>query len=246
MKNINKILLVFLSLIICFFSVSCDSSEKTPDEHEYVEMQTDINVSTGKASLIVERDGYSLTVIRLTVSIDEKKEFSNTLNSMLDEWLSEGMIECDRYVESRGEGEREYSVVNYATFNRNGLLSLRCALECYEYGESISYTLKSAVYDIGRESEISLSKMFKMGEVDLENMLTMNVYPAVSRLPDRHPVFILNGSGKYSEYMEYYVNKHGVCLYLSYDNIDYYVGFISFEIPFPGDPESFNYDLSVA
>ena len=245
MKNINRIFVVFLSFVLCFFSISCDSVEKNPIEHEYMEMQTDIDVSVGKASSVVDREGYSLTAIRLTVSIEGKKGFADSLNAVLDEWLRDGMAECDRYVESRGEGDREYSVVNYATFNRNGLLSLRCALECYEYGESISYTLNSAVYDVGRETEITLSDMLRMGEVDLENMLTINVYPEVSKYADRYPAIIVNGAGRYSEYMGYYVNDGGLSLYLSYDNMDYYLGYMEFVISFIGDPEGFNYDLSV-
>ena len=207
-------------------------------------MQTDITVSSGRMDSYIERDDYGFTVTKLTVDIEGKKEFTSLINTELNEWLTYGMETCDILISKEGNSERSYSVVNSVTYNARGLLSLKCSIDYSEYGETFSRTLKSAVWDVGREEKISPLMMFKTSEVDFENFLTMNVSPAVSAHPDSYPKYLSNSVGMYSMYTDYYITNNSAYLYILNKDIKYSIEDISFIAVFEELPELFKYDIS--
>ena len=202
MIRINSISAVLLSLLLCFLLTSCSTEDTTPEKPVYVETQTDITVSSGRVESYIDREDYGFGVTKLTVDIEGKKEFTSLINAELNEWLKYGIETCDVLISSDGNGERTYCVVNSITYNAKGLLSLKCSIDYSEYGETFSKTLKSAVWDVGREEQIAPLMMFNMSDADLENFLTMNVSYAISEHPDSYPKYLSRTIGEYSDYIE--------------------------------------------
>lgn len=241
----KKITFVFIALFLTFATLtSCAHEPPKNSTPNYVEMQTDITVSCGSSESYLEREEYGFTVSKLTVSVDGKKDFSDIVNAELEEWLKYGIETCDRVIPTEANGERAYKLANTVTYNNNGLLSLRCSVDYSEYGETISRTLKSAVWDVGREEKVTSRMMFKMSDTDYENHLTMNVFPIVSEHLDVYPKYLVSGAGEYSEYTDYYINNSGAVLYLLNKNIKYSIEDVSFKTSFKQSAELFNYDIS--
>ena len=241
----KKAALIFITLFLSFVTlVSCSGEPPQSYAPNYVDMQTDIAVSYGSAESYLERDGYGFTVSRLSVTVDGKKAFTDIINAELEEWLQYGIETCDTVITEEANGDRVYRLVSSVTYSGNGLLSLRCSVDYSEYGETVSRTLKSAVWDVGREERVTARMMLKMSDADYENLLTMNLSPIVSERPDAYPKYLVNGAGKYSLYTDYYINDNGLSLYTLNNNIKYSIEGISFRISFKQLSELFNYDIS--
>ena len=244
MRRISSISAFILSLLLCFLLTSCSTENTTPEDPVYVEMQTDITVSSGKAEDYIQRDEYGYTVTRISVEIKGKAELTSLINTELEEWLKYGMETCDTLIPTEGSADRTYRLVNSITYNAGGLLSLRCSVDHSEYGETTSRTLKSAVWDVGRGEKITPLMMLDMSETDYENFLTMNIDPIVSAHPALYPKYLVNGAGTYSEYVDYYIIDNSVYLYSINKDIKYSIEDISFKAAFKDMPELFRYDIS--
>lgn len=243
-NRIRACSLVLVLIVLISVSVSCSEKPEDVTTPSYIEMQTGIEVNSGSAESIVERDGYSFVVSRLSVEVVGKAEFTKTINAELDEWLKKGVAVCESIIASEENGERAYRVVNSVTHCQGGMLSLCSSLEYSEYGETMSRTLNSAVWDLGREEKITVSKMFNMGEADLENFLTLNLYHIALEHPESYPKYLVSSVGECLKYTDYYVTSTGIYLYASNKNIKHPIEDIGVQISFSELPDLFNYDIS--
>ena len=241
-----------LSVITCILFIasgltSCESDKEPPPAYAYTETDRDITITFGKTESVNNREGYDLTVTRLSVAVDGKPDLSQEINTLLDEWLRNGLNQSDRLWDtlSAYDNERTFSLSNFVSFNSNGILSLVCRLEYREYGELFSYVLDSCTWDLGRGDAISVTEMLPMNMVDYENFLTMNFEPLISAAPERFPASLVEAAGKYSEHIEYYVTKKGVTLYIHYKHMDYQKSYLEHTLEFKSNPGMFGYDLEI-
>lgn len=236
--------LVLALIALILISVSCSEKPESVTTPSYIEMQTDIEIRSGSAESNVERDGYSFGVSRLSVEVIGKAELTKTINAELEQWLREGVEVCELIIKSESNPDRSYRVVNSVTSSHGGILSLTCFMEYSEYGEKMSRAINSAVWDVGREEKIPVSRMFNMSEADLENFLMLNLYHVALEHPESYPKYLTSSVGECLKYTDYYITSSGLYLYASNKNIKYHIEDIGSQISFFELPDLFNYDIS--
>ena len=242
---------IFTAVLCCIllssaFMISCGQQNDPPPEYNYTETDKDLKVNVGNAVTVNHREGYELSVTRISVLVEGKQQITDTVNRTLDTWLADGVEKSDRFYASIKDVLSDLTSLrlkNEITFNANGILSAVCRLEYSYYGEDFLYVLNSATWDLGDQSVIPVLSMLSMTEADYENFLTMYFQPSISTYPDNYPSSLNNASGCYSKFIDYYINDKGICLYLNNDLMDYSKSYLEYALDFKNNPGMFRYDL---
>ena len=243
-KKIAEIL-VFVLLISSLFS-SCKKNPTDEAPEEYIHT-ADINATLLESDYMIEKGLYDIYLTDIVVTVPAKKDLSQIINGELTEWEQYAIdqIEVIRdQLEKSGSSVNVFELKKAATYNENGILSIACFIEYSEHGESYNITVKSGVWDLGTEKKIPVLQMLKMSKSDYENYLTINLDHSLNIYPEQLPHELKNAAGKYSEYIDYYIDNDAACFYITCENIDYRIHYMEFKLGFTDDPHCFNYKIA--